>query len=137
MARVIQNFHVGLKAFIERDGKILVVRETVGGLWEIPGGRIDMGEEHVDLHQILLREIHEELGQGFTITIGKVFHTWVRQWTHKAGFVYLTGYRCAYVSGNITISDEHTETRWIDQAETAMLEFAPGYREAIEKFWEK
>lgn len=137
MAREIQKFDVGLKAFIERDGKLLVVRESIGGLWEMPGGRIDVGEEQTDLHEILLREIREELGENFRVTIGQPFYTWVRMWTiPKVGQVYLTGYRCTYVSGAITISDEHTETRWISQDELGMLEFAPGYKEAAQRYWQ-
>lgn len=136
MVREIQKFDVGLKAFVERNGQILVIRESIGGLWEVPGGRIDVGEERLPLQDILLREISEELGSSFTITIGHPFITWVRVWTApKVGQVYLTGFRCTYVSGEITISDEHTEYQWVSPKTVSQLDFAPGYREALDEFW--
>jgi 8-oxo-dGTP pyrophosphatase MutT (NUDIX family) len=137
MARDIQKFDVGLKAFIEREGKLLVVRESNGGKWEVPGGRIDVGEEELAMHDILRREIDEELGKDFQLTMGEPFTSWIRPWTPpKTGLVYLTGYRCSYVSGEIIISHEHTETRWIAKTDIDMIEWAPGYKEAAQKFWQ-
>lgn len=137
MNREIQKFDVGLKAFIERDGKVLVMRESIGGLWEVPGGRIDVGEEKLGLHEILQREILEELGPSLTVSIGQPFTSWIRVWTPpKSGYVYLTGFRCPYIKGEIQISDEHSEMRWISPADIDTLDFAPGFKVAIKKFWE-
>lgn len=103
----------------------------------MPGGRIDVGEEGISLKDILRREIDEELGKDFRVIMSEPFTTWIRSWTPpKVGFVYLTGFRCSYVSGEITISDEHTETRWIAKTDIDMIEWAPGYKEAALKFWE-
>lgn len=136
MSRAIQKFDVGLKAFIEQEGKILVVRESIGGKWEVPGGRIDVGEEGSDLKEILQREIHEELGNACIVEIGTPFYSWIRPWTPpKEGFVYLTGFRCFWKRGEITISEEHAETRWIHKEEVDEIDWAPGYKEAARKYW--
>ncbi|HRD78724.1 MAG TPA: NUDIX domain-containing protein, partial [Hyphomicrobiaceae bacterium] len=68
MPRAIQRFEVSLKAFIVgADRRALFVREADTGYWELPGGRIDVGEEW-QLHEaVLAREITEELGAGFCI----------------------------------------------------------------------
>ena len=66
--RVVQTFEVSLKAFIVRDGRALLVREADTGFWELPGGRIDIGEEQLAHEAILARELAEELGPEFQVT---------------------------------------------------------------------
>ena len=66
--RAVQTFEVSLKAFIVRDGRALLVREADTGFWELPGGRIDIGEEQLAHEAILARELAEELGPGFQVT---------------------------------------------------------------------
>ena len=59
----IATFEVGLKAFLVREGRLLLVRERIGErLWELPGGRFDGGEEQTPPVEILRRELREELG---------------------------------------------------------------------------
>lgn len=51
-----------VSAFIERDGKILLVRRPLhkkrGGLWEFPGGKVEEGETY---NEAIVRELKEEL----------------------------------------------------------------------------
>lgn len=66
------------KAFIHHDGKLLLVRKSgddpnQAGKWEVPGGRMDFGE---DVEEHLRREVLEEV--GLEIVPGKPFHIW--QW---------------------------------------------------------
>ena len=58
--RAIQTFEVSLKAFIVRGDTALFVREADSGYWELPGGRIDAGEEWAEHAQVLARELREE-----------------------------------------------------------------------------
>ncbi len=48
-------------AFIERDGSVLLVRQSKGPAtyWLLPGGRVDLGES---LAGTVIRELQEELG---------------------------------------------------------------------------
>ncbi len=66
------------KAFITHQGKLLLVRKSLEdpnqpGKWEVPGGRMDYGEQ-IDEH--IRREVSEEV--GLDIVPGPPFHIW--QW---------------------------------------------------------
>jgi 8-oxo-dGTP pyrophosphatase MutT (NUDIX family) len=47
------------------DGRVLLVRRADDLNWELPGGRIDVGESAVDA---VVREVAEEAGLGITVT---------------------------------------------------------------------
>lgn len=53
-----QLFQIGIKALIQNDEhQILLLKSQ--DYWDIPGGRMDQGE---DIEAALLRELHEEIG---------------------------------------------------------------------------
>jgi 8-oxo-dGTP diphosphatase len=99
-------FQVGQKAFIDRDGKVLVVFRTNGWL-DFPGGRIDQGES--DIIEALKREVREET--ALEVEVGAPFATWLG----RGDTVYLVGYRCRYVSGEVVLSEEHVSFRWVNR----------------------
>lgn len=60
-----QLFHVGIKAIIINDaGEMLLVRETRHNTayWDVPGGRVEPGE---DFMTTLSRELREEIAVDF------------------------------------------------------------------------
>ena len=64
------------KAIIRKDSEILLLQRSSKsgfdpGLWELPGGKIDYGE---NLVEALEREVKEEV--GLVIKIGRPFKTW-------------------------------------------------------------
>jgi 8-oxo-dGTP pyrophosphatase MutT (NUDIX family) len=58
---------IAMKAIIEQDGKVLLAK-VHNGMWELPGGRINEGEEP---EIALIREVKEEL--DLDIEPGSVF----------------------------------------------------------------
>jgi 8-oxo-dGTP diphosphatase len=102
-----KRFEVGQKAFIERDGQVLIVFFPDGRL-DFPGGRIEEGES--DLIEALKREVREET--TLEIEVGSPFASWLG----RNETVYLVGYRCRYVTGEVTLSEEHIEYRWVDSS---------------------
>lgn len=138
MARAIQTFEVSLKAFIVREGLALFVREADSGYWELPGGRIDVGEEWQAQEEVLEREIAEELGAGFHATFGPEAVTWVRQRPSDGAFLFLVARLGQAGPSEPQLSDEHSEMRWAGPEASAQLSFpeASGYPEAIHRLWQ-
>ncbi|MBL8803209.1 MAG: NUDIX domain-containing protein [Planctomycetes bacterium] len=139
MRKPIQLFHVAVKAFIARDGRLLMLREAFGPQsWELPGGRIDVGEETLPQAQILRRELREELGPHFECEIEAPLATWVRPIeSHRPHPAFLVGFECLRPRGEIVLSDEHLEMRWVTRDESLALDCAPGYGAALETFWRR
>jgi ADP-ribose pyrophosphatase YjhB (NUDIX family) len=52
-------YRVAARVLVVQNNKILLVRETDGGWWALPGGGVDHGES---IESALTREIEEELG---------------------------------------------------------------------------
>jgi 8-oxo-dGTP diphosphatase len=100
-------FYVGQKAFIEKEGKLLVLFDRDGRL-DFPGGKIQEGE--FDFDESLKREVLEET--GLDIKIGNVFHRYF--FTNKDKKIFVVAIVCSYISGELVLSDEHTRYQWVD-----------------------
>ena len=134
----LSRFQVAIKAFTLRRGELLMVREAAGRrLWELPGGRVEVGEEQLPPEAVLRRELWEELGRAFEVEIQRPIATWVRKPAppRRKSFVFLVGLLCRYRRGEIELSDEHVEYRWMTRAACARVSLAPGYVGALEQFW--
>lgn len=128
-----QSFYVGLKAFVG-DGNKLLVLEDKHGQWELPGGKIQIGE---DISDALNREIKEELGERVEIEKGSIFHVWIRQPDPNRDFlIFLVGFFCAWKGGEITISPEHKSFRWITKDEVEGMDFENTYKDAIKYYFQ-
>jgi 8-oxo-dGTP pyrophosphatase MutT (NUDIX family) len=137
MTRAIQTFEVTLKAFIVRDGHALLVQESDTGYWELPGGRIDVGEERLDHAQILAREIAEELGPDLLVTSSLEAVTFARQRPTDKVFNFAVARVCHVISGTIRLSDEHARAEWHTPQTWAALQFPPlsDYPRALTQLW--
>ncbi|MGH7726421.1 MAG: NUDIX domain-containing protein [Candidatus Eiseniibacteriota bacterium] len=134
-------FEVALKAFLVRDGKLLMVRERDGqALWELPGGRIGAGEEERSAADVLAREVAEELGPGLRYELEGPVVSWSRTpaGTARTHWAFLVGYLCRYVDGDISLSEEHSEHAWVDRESWRTLRpLAPGFDHALTEFWRR
>lgn len=120
------------KAVVRKNGKILLLQRHLGtgfdpGLWELPGGKIDPGE---DLVEALSREIREEV--GLAVTVGRPFKTWhfVKDpfWVTGVTFV------CDYVGGEVRLSREHNAYEWIEPAGYSRFPLATAVEEQIRSY---
>jgi 8-oxo-dGTP pyrophosphatase MutT (NUDIX family) len=136
--RTIQTFEVSLKAAIFRHGKLLLLQEADTGYWELPGGRIDVGEEWLPHETIRNREITEELGATFKVRWLDQSLSWVRQRPTDNVFQVLIAQLAAFESGTEKLSNEHSAGLWTAPADWPALTLPPlsGYAEALPKIWQ-
>jgi 8-oxo-dGTP pyrophosphatase MutT (NUDIX family) len=139
MPRAIQTFEVSLKAFIVRDGRALLVREADSGFWELPGGRIDVGEEWEAHDRILAREIAEELGPAFLVKTSDAAVTWTRRRPSDGVFQFIVGRICHHAGGEPVLSAEHDALAWLGPDELSSLTFPTesGYAAALAALWQR
>jgi 8-oxo-dGTP diphosphatase len=106
----------GTSVYVERDGKILVLKRTGGaasGAWYTPGGRLDPGET---TEACARRELAEETGLAPSGPLELVGRIPLPEPVYGAeGF--LVAYACECRDGEVRLSAEHTAARWIDPAE--------------------
>lgn len=127
-----QLLFVGQKAFIKKDGEVLILTDPKLGL-DLPGGKIQEGE--TDLKKSLQREVSEET--GLKIEVGDPFATWIVKFPpdhRNQGYVFLVGHKCKYVSGNVVLSDEHSDYKWVNK--NNFRQFPDnGHFKALEKYF--
>lgn len=117
------NQQIGVKAIIEKDNKILLIKrsskyEELENAWDIPGGRLDFGEEPEDG---LRREIFEETGLVLD-QIKQILDATTVFKNEEKQIVRIT-YLCSVKETDQTekISDEHTSLEWIPKEKLKTL----------------
>jgi len=113
-----QKFMVALKVIlINKKGECLLLKSHQNerfwkGKYDLPGGRINSDEIKVGFHEIINREIKEEVGlhvkyrlRQDPVSLSK------SQFIDGRCIVYIL-FEAKYLSGKIQISGEHSECRW-------------------------
>lgn len=133
-------FCVGQKAFIEKDGKVLIIYDPMEGL-DFPGGKIQEGEakngDTSSLVNSLKREVREEV--DLEIEVFNPFTVWYHEFPkgHRnyPKKVYLIGFKCKYLSGELKLSDEHNKFEWIDESDYEKLNDGSDYFNALKQYF--
>jgi ADP-ribose pyrophosphatase YjhB (NUDIX family) len=111
-------YFVAVKVFLEKDGKLLIMKDNFGD-WDLPGGRIKTNEFKVPLKQVLQRKMFEELGNKIKYSIGEpsvcMRHKRIEAAPGNPEVkIFAVGYQCTLESGEIQLSKRHTEMKWVD-----------------------
>ncbi|MBI5003002.1 NUDIX domain-containing protein [Candidatus Woesearchaeota archaeon] len=114
---------IGVKAIIEKDNKILLLKrsekyEHLSDCWDIPGGRINFGEEP---EEGLRREIKEETGLQLK-EIKQILDASTVFKNEERHIVRIT-YLCTVEEGVANFSHEHTHIEWIPKEKIKELEY--------------
>jgi ADP-ribose pyrophosphatase YjhB (NUDIX family) len=107
----------------DASGRLLLIKrgtEPGRGLWSLPGGHVEPGE---DDSAALVREMAEET--GLTVEPGPHVGTVL------IGPYRITDYRCTVVGGALTPGDDAADARWVDAAEFATLPLVDGLAETL------
>ncbi len=112
------TYFVAVKVFLEKDGKLLILKDNFGD-WDLPGGRIKKDEFEVPMDQIIKRKMSEELGNDVKYTIGKPVVFMRHQRTEQSEGnptvrIFAVGYEGSLESGVIKLSARHPEMLWVN-----------------------
>jgi mutator protein MutT len=116
-------------ALIFHRGKLLITQRHaqshLGGLWEFPGGKRELGET---FEQCLVREIREEL--GVDISVGELFEEIHHDYPEKS--VHLKFFRCTLLAGEPQPLD-CAAVKWISLAELDAHAFPAADAQLLER----
>ena len=124
---------IGAAVIINSEGKILIDRRKpegeMGGLWELPGGKIEPGET---VEECIKREIDEEL--AIDIEIGE--HLITIDHTYTDLRVTLTVHECRHLKG-VPKPLECDEIRWVNLEQLEKFNFPAANFQIITALQEK
>jgi mutator protein MutT len=110
---------IGVAVIWNQSGQILIDKRKIGGalggLWEFPGGKIEVGETVADC---IVREIREEL--AIEIAIGE--HLISIEHTYPTFQITLIVHHCNYISGTPQ-PIESDEILWVEVSDLNKYEF--------------
>lgn len=107
------NLAIAVKSFIvnEKEELLLIKRRDNDphspGVWEIPGGRLAMGENPFDG---IKRETKEETNLDIEVKEPLGIHYFTRDDGQKITMIV---FLCNPLSNDVKLSQEHTEFKWI------------------------
>ena len=120
------TFAISIKGVVERDGKVLLLRNDREE-WELPGGRIETGETP---EECVAREILEET--RWEVETGPILDSWLYYVEVAARHVFIVTYGCRPTSNTEPVlSHEHKDIGLFSEDEVASLVMPAGYRRAI------
>ena len=139
-------YQVSLKLLLKNsEGDVLALKGvddgSFAGYYDLPGGRIDTDEFSTDFSEILKREAEEEIGNSDfkinpkPVAIGR--HLIPARLTKSGKDVHILNvlFEAEYFGGDIKISDEHTDHRWMDLNKIELEKyFTSGILEGIKMY---
>ena len=108
-----KNSRLAVKSFIVKGNKLLLVKRAndsphLPGIWEPPGGRLELGENPF---LGLKREAKEEVDLDIEVSHPLTIRHFVRE---DQQTVTLINFLCKLKSGQLKLSDEHSNYKWVE-----------------------
>ncbi|MBD9464952.1 MULTISPECIES: NUDIX domain-containing protein [unclassified Pseudomonas] len=120
-------FPVSIKGVLQSPEGLVVLMLNERDEWELPGGRIELGET---APQCLAREIAEEL--AVEVSVGAPLDSYLFE-VIPGKHVFISTYRCQLLGGFVpTISHEHKEIG-LFAPDQLPVNLPAGYRQSIIK----
>lgn len=114
-----KQFHIGVKGLIVQDDTVLILH-CVDGFWELPGGRMEEGE---DIQDTLRRELREELPALVDYSVGKLISAYKipHEYAPPTGLMLIFYAVTAQFKDDFVLSAEHDAYRWATKQEALEL----------------
>lgn len=120
-----RSFPVSIKGVVIRDGLVMLLKNEREE-WELPGGRIEIGETPA---QCVAREIAEET--QWLVTTGPILDAWMYH-VLPGRHVFVVAYGCYLDHGTYPVlSHEHKEIGLFAEHEVPHLVMPEGYKRSI------
>lgn len=129
MPRYLQA-ELGVKALVFRRRRLLLLHRrddlaVAPGLWDMPGGGVEVGER---LEDALVREVREET--GFTVRVGRPIHAEIVHTRFVSGrklTVAVLYYECSTraVGSPRLDPEEHTDFAWVTRPKLSEYALPP------------
>lgn len=103
-------FAIGTSVYARRDDEILILKRAAGamsGSWYLPGGALDPGETP---EECAVRELEEETSLRPSSQLSTIGLVPMDIYGHST---LIVGYACDVAPGEVKLSHEHSDARWI------------------------
>ena len=125
----------GSAVVVDDEGRILLQRRSDSGNWALPGGAMDIGETFA---QSVIREVNEET--GFDVRIERIVGIYSdpgHVFAYDDGEVrqeFNICLACTIIGGELTVSSESTDVRFLPLDEVAGLPMHESIRKRIKDY---
>jgi len=117
-----------IRGLLKRNEKILLLKrhpnsKTNPNRWELPGGKIEPGE---DFDKALLREFEEET--NLSIELNDLIGSVQEDFPHKKTIVLIMSVVTSSKNPEVKISEEHIDFKWVNNDEIKELEVSGWFK---------
>ncbi|MCL2687471.1 MAG: NUDIX domain-containing protein [Methanobrevibacter sp.] len=122
-------YGLAMRGLLKQNDEILILKRhpnsrTNPNRWELPGGKVDPGE---DFDKALIREFDEET--NLEIKINDLIGAVQEDFPHKRTVAIVMNVEI--ISGEIKISDEHTDWKWATIEEIKELKISGWFEKLL------
>lgn len=129
-----KKFEISLKLILKNNkGETLLLEiidlHPLSGFYDLPGGRIQEGEENLNFVEVLKREVSEEIGNvQLSISpkpVGIAKYNYFGSFNKPENGVWIF-FEGKFIGGKPEVSEEHKSYKWVRITKTNLPKFFSG-----------